>query len=209
MSIATILSNNVRRPGDPVVTSSGPSSLTHADRTARALGWFSIGLGLSELLFARRYTRMLGVESKEWLVRTSGLREIGEGMLTLSASKAAGLWSRVAGDALDIAMLGAAYSAPRAKRGRMSAALAFVLAVTLVDVVAAQAVSVQHGRRRGSARDYRDRSGFPRGLAQAHGAARDFCTPREYQAVPGAAEISPPTGQSAGNGSDRHTAPSG
>jgi hypothetical protein len=177
--------------------------LTGTDRTARALGWFSIALGVSELLFARHYARLLGVGGTEWLVRVSGLREIGEGMLTLSPSKAAGLWSRVAGDALDIAMLGAAARAPRANRASVGAALAFVLGVTVVDVVAAQAVSSQHRRGRGAARDYRDRSGFPQGLERARGAARDLRTPREYQAAASEPEFSPPTLEPRGNGGDR------
>ncbi len=205
MSIATRLSSQARWPGDPTVISSGPGSLTAADRTARVLGWFSIGLGASELLFARRYARMLGLEGTEWVVRVSGLREIGEGMLTLSASKSAGLWSRVAGDALDIAMLGAAARSPRADRRSLGAAFAFVLGVTLVDLIAAQAVSSQHGRgrNRAASRDYGDRSGFPEGLERARGKARDFRTPREYQATPGEAAFSPPTLEPGGNGAER------
>jgi hypothetical protein len=204
MSIATRLSNKARWSGDPTVVSSGPSSLTGADRAARALGWFSIGLGVSELLLAQRYARMLGVEGREWLIRGFGAREIGAGMLTLSPSKAAGLWSRVGGDVLDIGMLGAAAGSPRANRGRVAVALAFVLGVTLVDVLAARAVSAQH--RRGALRDYRDRSGFPRGLEQARGSASDFRTPREYQAAPSAASVSPPTLEPAGNGAGRPSA---
>ncbi len=203
MSIATRLSNKARWPGDPTVISSGPSSLTAADRTARALGWFSIGLGLSEVLLARRYARLLGLEGTEWVVRVSGAREIGEGVLTLSASKATGLWSRVAGDVLDIAMLGAAARSPRAKRASVGAALAFVLGVTVVDVIAAQAVSGQHRRGRRATRDYGDRSGFPQGLEQARGRARDFRTPREYQATPSEAGFSPPTLEPGGNGAQR------
>lgn len=204
MSMATRLSNEVRWPGDPRVISSGPSTLTGTDRTAHALGWFSIALGVSELLFARRYARWLGVEGTEWLVRVSGMREIGAGMLTLSPSKVAGLWSRVAGDALDIAMLGAAARSPRANRGSIGAALAFVLGVTVADVVAAQAVSSQHRRGRGAARDYRDRSGFPQGLERARGAARDFHGRRGSQPVSGEPEFSPPTLEPRGNGGERH-----
>ncbi len=208
MSISTRLSSQARWPGDPTVISSGPSSLTAADRTARVLGWFSIGLGMSELLFARRYTRLLGLEGTEWVVKVSGMREISEGVLTLSASKSAGLWSRVAGDALDIAMLGAAARSPRANRRSLGAAFAFVLGVTVVDLIAAQALSSQHGRGRGARRDYGDRSGFPQGLEQARGKSRDFRTPREYQAAPSEAGFSPPTLEPGGNGAER-PAPSG
>jgi len=207
MSIATRLSNKARWPGDPRVTSSGPSSLTGPDRAARALGWFSIALGVSELLFARRYTRLLGVEGTESVIRISGLREIGEGMLTLSPSKAAGLWSRVAGDVLDFAMLGVAARSPSANRTSLGAALTFVLGVTLVDVVAAQAVSSQHGRGRGATRDYRDRSGFPQGLELTRSAARDSRTPRERQAASSEPEFALPTLEPRGNGGDDARSP--
>jgi hypothetical protein len=39
------LSNLVRSDRDPNIVKSGPSSLGAVDRLARALGWFSIGLG--------------------------------------------------------------------------------------------------------------------------------------------------------------------
>ena len=109
----------------------------------------------------------------------------------------------MAGDALDIAMLGAAARSPRSNRGAVGAALAFVVGVTAVDVIAAQAVSTQHGRRRGASRDYGDRSGFPNGLEQARGAARDFRSPREYRAASDEAEFSPPTLEPGGNGAER------
>jgi hypothetical protein len=80
-----------------------------ADRLGRALGWFSIGLGVTELLAPRLITRALGMQGSEGLVRAYGAREIGSGLLSLSLEKGAGLWSRVAGDGLDIATLLNAY----------------------------------------------------------------------------------------------------
>ena len=59
------ISNIARSKGDPKVIHSGPSSLGTADRMAKALGWFSIGLGLTELIAAERITRALGMEGKE------------------------------------------------------------------------------------------------------------------------------------------------
>ena len=56
------LSNISRSPGDPKVIETGPSSLKPADRVGRALGWFSMGLGLTELLAPKAVTRWLGVE---------------------------------------------------------------------------------------------------------------------------------------------------
>src|SRR4051795_5342923 len=99
------VSNIARSHGDPKVVSTGPSSFGAADRMARNLGWFSLGLGALEILAPRRITRALGMDGQENLVRAYGLREVASGMLTLSVEKNAGLWSRVAGDGLDIATL--------------------------------------------------------------------------------------------------------
>ena len=78
------VANIARSKGDPRVLRSGPSSLGGADRMAKALGWFSIGLGLTELIAAKRITRALGMEGKEILVRAYGVREIGPGLISLS-----------------------------------------------------------------------------------------------------------------------------
>jgi hypothetical protein len=181
----TYLSNIARSEGDPKVIRSGPSSLGAADRLARGLGWFSIGLGLTELIAPERITRALGMEGKEALVRGYGAREIGSGIITLSPDKQLGLWSRVAGDGLDIATLLTASGPDNAKRENVAMALAMVLGVTLIDIIAAQAVSVRHRRSNGSReRSYRSRTGFPQGVETARGAARDFKAPSDMQAAP-------------------------
>ena len=165
------LSNVTRSAGDPKVLSTGPSSLSAADRLGRSLGWFSIGLGLAELLAPRAITRALGMQGRETLVRAYGAREIGSGFLSLSVEKTAGLWSRVAGDGLDIATLLSAYHPNNPKRGNVGMALAMVVGVAVLDIVGAQSVTTRHGRQRGGWRSYSDRSGFPQGLAKARGAA--------------------------------------
>ena len=50
MTYISRLSDITRSKGDPKVLRTGPSSLGSADRLARGLGWYSIGLGLVELL---------------------------------------------------------------------------------------------------------------------------------------------------------------
>ena len=194
MNIMTKMSDMARSEGDPRVLRSGPSSLGAADRLAKALGWFSIGLGVSQLLAAPRYTRALGVEGKEWFVRAAGAREITHGLLSLSPDKKAGLWSRVGGDAFDIAALSAAMR-DNPKRANVETALWLVVGITLLDIIGAQAVTARHSRRRGQARDYSDRSGFPQGVAQARGAAADFETPSDMTAAPQTARASRVTGR--------------
>lgn len=111
------IANFVRSKGDPKVISTGPSSFGASDRMARNLGWFSLGLGALELLAPERVTRTLGMQGQEKLVRAYGAREIASGVLSLSADKNAGLWSRVAGDGLDIVTLMGGLRADNPKRG--------------------------------------------------------------------------------------------
>jgi len=183
--ISSITSNISRSAGDPRVLRSGPSSLGGADRVGRALGWFSIGLGVVELLAPRRVTRALGMEGKEDIIQAYGAREIGAGVLTLSLEQDLGLWSRIAGDGLDIATLtigGLRRSNP--KRQNVRLALWAVIGVTLLDIVAAPAVMARHRRRQDTWRSYRDRSGFPQGLEKARGAAKDFRASSQGESKP-------------------------
>jgi hypothetical protein len=114
----------------------------------RFLGWFSIGLGLLELCAPRRITRSLGMKGSEALVRSYGAREIGSGILALSVDRQAGLWSRVAGDGLDVATLVTAFRADNPKRHNVGLALAMVLGITLLDVLGAQAFCCHRPTRR-------------------------------------------------------------
>jgi hypothetical protein len=184
------VSNIARSKGDPKVLHSGPSSLAAADRMAKALGWFSIALGLTELIAAKRITRALGMEGKETLVRAYGVRELGHGISSLSPDKHVGLWSRVAGDGLDIATLMTAMRHDNPKRDNVAFALAAVLGVTLLDIIGAQGVTARHSRPRERPRSYRDRTGFPQGLQAARGAASDFKMPRDMRAAPALAAVS-------------------
>ena len=118
-----------------------PSS--SAKRLAKGLGWFSIGLGLTELLCPRAIAKISGVSNAHTgLIRVYGLREIAAGVTIFSQKNpAAGVWSRVAGDALDLASLGKAFASPDANRGRVAFATANVLAVTALDLIAAKQLS--------------------------------------------------------------------
>lgn len=166
------LSNMTRSEGDPRVVRSGPSSLSSSDLLARNLGWFSIGLGIIELVAAEKITSALGMRGKENLVRAFGVRELTSGFITRSVDKQAGLASRIAGDALDIATLAPATLPDNPKRDNAALALLMVAGVTFLDIIATGATTVRHTVHRGRARDYSDRSGFPKGLEPSRGAAR-------------------------------------
>ena len=183
-----------RSPGDPTVLSKGPSSLTDADQLARALGWFSIGLGLYELMAPGRIARTLGLEGKEGVIRAYGARELASAVPTLSVDKPVGLALRIAGDALDLGTLVTALRPDNPKRHNAAIAVALVVGITLLDIVAYAGVKAVHRRERGDGRDYSDRSGLPRGLRSSRGLARnDFRTPPDYRAEGTLAEALPTT----------------
>jgi hypothetical protein len=171
MTLAT-LSNIARSPGDPKVYQAGPSSLTPADNLARFLGWFSLALGVVELVAPGKITQSVGLSGKEGLVRAYGAREMVAGVQTLSMDKHIGLASRVVGDLIDIATLMPALSSRNPARGNAMIALGAVAAITALDCVAYSAVAQTHSRNRGQTRDYSDRSGFPKGIEAARGSAR-------------------------------------
>lgn len=103
-------------------------------RLAQALGWFSLGLGLSETVSPGALGRMLGLSNHKALTRIMGLREITAGIGILSRRRPAGwVWGRVAGDALDLMLLGAA-AIPSTKRKRVAAAAAAVAGVAALDI---------------------------------------------------------------------------
>ena len=191
-SIAS-LSNITRSEGDPKVLRSGPSSLGIADRLAKGLGWFSLALGITELVAPQRITRALGMEGKEALVRAYGAREIGSGILSLSVDRNLGLWSRVAGDGLDIATVMTALRPDNPKRGNVAVALALLVGITAVDLIDAQASTALHSRGARRKRSYRNRSGYPRGVQASRGAARDFKTPPDLRHAPSLAAVSKQT----------------
>lgn len=101
---------------------------------AKALGWFSIGLGLSELMFPRQLGRAIGIGDHPTLLPMLGLREIGSGIAILTQSDPSrAVQSRVAGDVLDLALLGAALTSDTADRARVATATAAVVGVTALD----------------------------------------------------------------------------
>jgi uncharacterized membrane protein len=113
--------------------------VTHAQRLARALGWFSIGLGVTEITAPGTVARFAGINGNRGLVRALGVREIAHGIGILSRRKPVGwLWSRVFGDVIDLAVLGKAATSPDANKRRVAAAAAAVTGVTVLDFRAGQ-----------------------------------------------------------------------
>lgn len=126
----------------------------NARKVACGLGWFSVGLGLTEVLAGRTLGRELGVEDSSGILRLFGLREIaaGAGILVQGGSPrgrlAPWVWARVAGDALDLAALSKGLAPGRRRRGAVAAAIGVVAAITAIDVACAMQLSHDEDRRR-------------------------------------------------------------
>src|SRR5512140_945142 len=92
-------------------------------KMATGLGWFSIGLGLAELLAPDSVARIAGVRptnTVRTILRVSGAREITHGIGILTSDRSPGwVWSRVAGDVLDLSMVGTAMTKDENDRGRL------------------------------------------------------------------------------------------
>lgn len=147
---------------------------SRADAMARGLGWFSIGLGLTEVLAGRNLARWMGMADKAALVRAHGTREIvaGIGLLSLGDPKP-WMWGRIVGDGLDIATLATGLSHDNQRRGNVVIALGVVAAATAMDAVCASALYREEAAAWTPPRDYGDRSGLPKPAEQKRGAARD------------------------------------
>ena len=164
-----------------LVSSRPDRSFTFTDQVARGLGWFSIGLGLTELVAPGKLARAFGLEGREGLVRAYGAREIGAGMWALSDTPGPAIWSRVAGDLLDLGTLAiGARNGDEQQRKNAGMAIAAVVGITVIDLLTAAALTREQSQNRGETRSYADRSGFPGGIAKARGAAGDF-TPVDFQ----------------------------
>jgi uncharacterized membrane protein len=114
-------------------------------RFAKGLGWFSIGLGLAHLFAPRAMARATGMpDDRIGLMRAVGVRELASGVGILSRREPTPwLWTRVAGDAMDLALLSAAASNPGAQKKRVAAAGVAVAGVTVLDVL----TSIQLSRK--------------------------------------------------------------
>ncbi|HEX8523516.1 MAG TPA: hypothetical protein VF669_14780 [Tepidisphaeraceae bacterium] len=121
---------------------------------ARGLGWASLGIGLAEVAAPRQVENLLGIDdSKEQrnILRVLGVRELMHGFSILTEDRPThalktGVWSRVAGDMLDTALLGVAAMKTK-KRGRFALVAASVLAIGALDMYYAQRLSRHRDRR--------------------------------------------------------------
>jgi uncharacterized membrane protein len=123
---------------------------------ARTLGWFSLGLGLVEVMAPRALARLIGVSGEHsMLLRLFGLREMASGVGILTQHRPAPwMWGRIGGDALDLACLGAALTSDDGRPGRTAVAMAAVAGVTALDVLCGQQLSQSTPQEQGQRAEY-------------------------------------------------------
>jgi uncharacterized membrane protein len=112
------------------------------ERLAKALGVFSVGLGLAQILAPHCVARAIGVDDDDENRRTMravGLREIATGVGLLTQERPTPFaWGRVTGDAMDLALLGRAFTSRRNDSRRLAVATIAVAGVMVLDIVASQ-----------------------------------------------------------------------
>jgi uncharacterized membrane protein len=113
-----------------------------AQRLALGLAWFSIGLGTVELFAPGTIARLIGVPDDDRnvnILRAMGAREAANGFAILAQpDNAAWLWSRVGGDAADLAYLASAMGSDESYDSKLALASAAVLGVAALDVLCAR-----------------------------------------------------------------------
>ncbi|MEU7841609.1 SRPBCC family protein [Micromonospora sp. NPDC049114] len=129
-------------------------------RRGRGLGWMSLGLGVAQLAASDTVRRISGVDdspTSRAVVPLVGARELihAAGLLT-SRRKSMWAWTRVAGDAMDVASLGLAIAHRGGRRRRrLLVVTGAIVGITVVDLLTAvqatraKEVGAVRGSRRG------------------------------------------------------------
>lgn len=147
------ISDSYEAVADAVESAAQSAAEVPPAQCARALGWTSLAVGLTELAATRQLAEVMGLDDtpqNRGILRVLGVREVmhGVGILTKTRNNQAmrtGVWSRVLGDALDGALLGVA--ATKTKRpGAFAAVAAMVAGIGLADVVTALRLQKRGGR---------------------------------------------------------------
>ncbi|HYE21256.1 MAG TPA: hypothetical protein VEA69_22610 [Tepidisphaeraceae bacterium] len=117
---------------------------------ARALGWASIGIGLTELLAPRQLEEAMGIDPDDTntnVLRALGVRELAHGVDCLTRKDPTyAVWGRVVGDVLDTALLGVVGAKTRNPAG-FAAIATSVMAIGIADVVVAMRLTSKRRQR--------------------------------------------------------------
>jgi hypothetical protein len=121
---------------------------------SKGLGLLSLAIGGAELFAGRRLTRALGLPVPSAFVKfVLGPREIVNGFVAMAhPDKAGPIGTRIAGDALDLAILGTALLPVNRKRNLAALATIAVVGVTILDMAAATALARRETKALATAR---------------------------------------------------------
>jgi hypothetical protein len=118
-------------------------------RAADGLGWASGALGAPMLFVGGRMLQTIGIrpDPKPRLILAAvGLREfLALQTIVAMRHRRVGAWSRVAGDTMDLSLLGAAWRTRREDAPRLMGAMAFVLSILAADLIVALRLSRAEG----------------------------------------------------------------
>jgi uncharacterized membrane protein len=125
------------------------SSTNATEALFKSLGGASLGLGLSEILAPAKVAAMAGIDETDRsrpVIRALGLRECAHAAaLLFGPSKL--VWTRVAGDALDLTLLGAALAkTSNGRRWRGTASALALAGIAAADLYAALRTTRTGGR---------------------------------------------------------------
>lgn len=131
--------------GDAVELKYRSISNVSSGKLAKGIGLFSIALGLAEVLAPARLGEAIGVSSRyRTFLPALGAREIAHGIGIMSSAKpTTAMWTRVGGDVIDLAYLGAAFMGSDTNKRRLTGATLAVLGVGVLDLICAQRLSAQ------------------------------------------------------------------
>jgi uncharacterized membrane protein len=121
--------------------SPGPASAVLGSRILPGLTWFSLALGVGQLVAPGALAQLIGLRDSpdtRLAMRLIGLRELvaGAGLLS-GASTPAWLGARTGGDLMDLGMLSSALGSKGVNRARLYKAMAAVAGVTALDIYGA------------------------------------------------------------------------
>ena len=109
------------------------------DQMAKGLGVFSLALGIPQTLAPRRMNRLIGVKDdarSRMLMRAVGVRELAAGVgIFTDRRPTPWIWARVAGDTMDLALLGSALRNRSRSQTRTLAATGAVAGAFAADVI--------------------------------------------------------------------------
>ena len=151
-------------------------------RMARALGWFSLALGMAELVASRKIKQGVGLVGPEAVLQAYGVREIGTGLAILGSERPVGMvWGRVIGDLLDLATAAPVLRPGNPRRAAGAASFTGAAAGARADFFGAGAGDfvLGMGRRRATGHDKQGEQGLhatgeagDRGSSKSAGFAR-------------------------------------